>query len=42
MCFIGFPRDKNYSIDEYIDQGFKAILEADCDAANINRVIEGK
>lgn len=40
MCFIGFPRDEQISIDEYIEQGFKAILEADCDFANINRVIE--
>ena len=40
MCYIGFPRDKNITTDEYIEQGFKAILEADCDLANINRVIE--
>lgn len=41
MVYIGFPRDRNISIDEYIEQGFKAILEADCDIANVNRVIEG-
>lgn len=40
MCYIGFPRDDNRSIDEYINQGFAAILEADCDYANVNRVIE--
>lgn len=40
MCFIGFPRGKNISIDEYVEQGFKAILEADCDIANVNRVIK--
>lgn len=40
MCYIGFPKDKNIGIDEYITQGFEAIHEADCDAANVNRVIE--
>jgi [histone H3]-dimethyl-L-lysine9 demethylase len=40
MCYIGFPQDKAISEDEYIAQGFEAILEADCDAANVNRVIE--
>jgi [histone H3]-dimethyl-L-lysine9 demethylase len=39
MVYIGFPRDKDITIDQYIEQGFKAILEADCDIANINRVI---
>lgn len=39
MCFIGFPQDKNITTDEYLIQGHKAILEADCDYANINRVI---
>ena len=40
MCYIGFPQDKQRSMDEYIEQGLKAILEADCDIANVNRVIE--
>lgn len=40
MCYIGFPQDKQISAEQYIEQGFKAILEADCDLANINRVIE--
>lgn len=40
MCYIGFPRDKQITSDEYLEQGFKAILEADCDLTNINRVIE--
>lgn len=40
MCYIGFPRDNNISIDEYVDQGYKALLEADCDIANLNRVIQ--
>ncbi|CRK93013.1 CLUMA_CG006571, isoform A [Clunio marinus] len=40
MCYVGFPRDKNITIDEYVEQGFKAILEADCDISNINRVIK--
>lgn len=38
MCYIGFPRDKNISIDEYVEQGFRAIIEGDCDLANIDRV----
>lgn len=40
MCYIGFPRDKDKTMDDYVEQGFKAILEADCDLANMNRVIE--
>lgn len=40
MCYIGFPRDETISIDDYIKQGFNAILEADSDVANVNRVIE--
>jgi lysine-specific demethylase 3 len=39
MCYIGFPRDNNISMDEYIEQGFNAILESDADVANIDRVI---
>lgn len=41
MIYIGFPRDPSRgasSVDDYVQQGFKAILEADCDIANINRV----
>ncbi|KAL7030679.1 hypothetical protein ACKWTF_006747 [Chironomus riparius] len=38
MCYIGFPRDKNISVDEYVEQGFRAIIEGDCDLANIDRV----
>ncbi|CAO1340786.1 unnamed protein product, partial [Diamesa hyperborea] len=41
MIYIGFPRDPSRgasSIDDYVQQGFKAIIEADCDIANINRV----
>lgn len=40
MCYIGFPRDKNITTDQYIEQGVRAIIEADCDLANINRVIK--
>lgn len=40
MCYIGFPQDQKITMDEYVEQGFKAILEADCDIANINRVLE--
>lgn len=39
MCYIGFPRDTKISVDAYVEQGFKAILESDADAANIDRVI---
>lgn len=39
MVYIGFPRDKQVSIDEYIEQGLKAIVEADCDIANRSRVV---
>lgn len=40
MCYVGFPRDKKKTMDEYIEQGFKALIEADCDITNINRVIK--
>lgn len=40
IVYVGFPRDKNITIEEYLQQGFKAILEADCDIANVNRVIK--
>lgn len=40
MCYIGFPRDKNITTAEYVEQGFRAILEADCDYANIERVVK--
>lgn len=39
MCYIGFPRDNNHSMDDYIMQGFQALLESDADASNIDRVI---
>lgn len=39
MVYVGFPRDKQISIDDYIEQGLKAIVEADCDIANISRVV---
>lgn len=39
MCYIGFPRDKEKTIDEYVEQGFLAIIDADCDQANIDRVV---
>lgn len=40
MCYIGVPRDKNISIEKYVEQGFSAIIEADCDQSNIDRVIK--
>ncbi|CAO1308805.1 unnamed protein product [Diamesa serratosioi] len=41
MIYIGFPRDPSRgasSVDDYVKQGFQAIIEADCDISNINRV----
>lgn len=39
MCYIGFPRDKEISVDEYIERGYLAIIDASCDQSNIDRVI---
>lgn len=39
LLYIGFPRDNDISVGEYVDQGFQSLLEADCDIANLNRVI---
>jgi [histone H3]-dimethyl-L-lysine9 demethylase len=38
MCYVGFPRDKDMST--YLQEGYNAMIEADCDRANIMRVIE--
>lgn len=40
MCYIGLPRETDITIDQYLEQGFEAIKEADCDYANVARVIE--
>lgn len=40
MVYIGIPRDRKITVDEYLKQGLAAIQESDSDIANVNRVIE--